>query len=98
MADDDGEVIARKLALNAEEGAGLSRRIAVLKDVGFVERLCQEECLGIVDEGTVNTAFVGAFDVYVFVASLLHARLSHEVVERLVVFNLTHTDDACPIG
>ena len=59
-----------------------------------MESLLYLESLWVVDEGTVNASLVWTFDVNELVASLPHVGLSHEVVERVVVFHLAHANDA----
>ena len=57
-----------------------------------MEGLLNLEGFGIVDEGTVNTTEVRTLEVNILVASLLHARNGHKVVESLVVLHLAHTN------
>ena len=98
VAHHDGEVVARQRALHAQVGTSLPAGVAVLIDVGLVEGILYVEGLGVVDEGAVHASLVGPLEMNVLIPALLHVRLSHEVVEHLVVLHLHRADDAGAVG
>ena len=64
--------VAGQNALYAQKGPGGMCRVSILVNILLMEEFCYLKSFGIIDEGTVNTSLIGAFQMDKLIAALLH--------------------------